>query len=153
MTSPGTSQAQSSQAQSALAQSSPGQRTPLAERSPQELAEFLADARAAYDELAGQGLQLDLTRGKPASAQLDLSNELLNLPTGVVDRAGVDTRNYGGLEGIAELRKVVWPTQEQLVTYFIVVMVFVVIMMAIVSLLDLGLGKLAFEIFDGRSAE
>jgi preprotein translocase subunit SecE len=54
---------------------------------------------------------------------------------------------------VAELRKVVYPTREQLITYFIVVMVFVVIMMTIVALLDLGLGKLAFEIFNGRSAE
>ena len=54
---------------------------------------------------------------------------------------------------VAELRKVVYPTREQLITYFIVVMVFVVIMMTIVSLLDLGLGKLAFEIFNGRSSE
>lgn len=54
---------------------------------------------------------------------------------------------------VAELRKVVWPTREQLVTYFIVVMVFVAIMMTIVSLLDLGLGKLAFEVFNGRSSE
>lgn len=51
---------------------------------------------------------------------------------------------------VAELRKVVWPTQDQLVTYFIVVMVFVAVMMTFVSLLDLGLGKLAFEIFAGR---
>jgi preprotein translocase subunit SecE len=50
---------------------------------------------------------------------------------------------------VAELRKVVYPTQEQLVTYFIVVMVFVVFMMALVSALDLGFGKLAFEIFAG----
>lgn len=48
---------------------------------------------------------------------------------------------------VAELRKVVWPTQNQLVTYFIVVMVFVVAMIAIVSLLDLAFGRLAFEIF------
>jgi preprotein translocase subunit SecE len=54
---------------------------------------------------------------------------------------------------IAELRKVVWPTQEQLVTYFTVVMVFVLVMMAIVSALDLGFGKLAFEVFTGRSSE
>jgi len=54
---------------------------------------------------------------------------------------------------VAELRKVVWPTRDQLVTYFIVVMVFVLIMMAIVSLLDLALGKLVFEIFDGPSAQ
>ena len=48
---------------------------------------------------------------------------------------------------VAELRKVVWPTQEQLVTYFIVVMVFVIFMMALVSALDLGLGKLVFAMF------
>jgi preprotein translocase subunit SecE len=54
---------------------------------------------------------------------------------------------------VAELRKVVWPTQEQLITYFVVVLVFVLIMMSIVALLDLGLGKLAFEVFNGRNAE
>ena len=52
---------------------------------------------------------------------------------------------------VAELCKVVWPTQEQLRTYFIVVLVFVVILMAITSLLDLGFGKLAFTIFDGNA--
>ena len=52
---------------------------------------------------------------------------------------------------VAELRKVVWPSQQQLITYFIVVMVFVVVMMTIVSLLDLGFGKLVFEIFAGGS--
>nr|WP_237111832.1 preprotein translocase subunit SecE [Nocardioides sp. WS12] len=50
---------------------------------------------------------------------------------------------------VAELRKVVYPTREQLVTYFFVVLAFVLVMIAIVSLLDLGLGKLAFEIFTG----
>ena len=66
-----------------------------------------------------QGLKLDLTRGKPATAQLDLSDELLNLPEDVVDQAGVDTRNYGGLEGIAELRAMfadlLWVEPEQVV--------------------------------------
>jgi len=51
---------------------------------------------------------------------------------------------------VAELRKVVWPTQQQLTTYFIVVLAFVLVMMAIVSVLDLALGKLFFEIFGGR---
>jgi preprotein translocase subunit SecE len=50
---------------------------------------------------------------------------------------------------VAELRKVVWPTREQLTTYFFVVMAFVLVMIAIVTLLDLGLGKLAFEVFTG----
>ena len=54
---------------------------------------------------------------------------------------------------VAELRKVVWPTQEQLVTYFAVVMVFVLVMMALVSGLDLAFGKLAFEVFTGRDTK
>lgn len=95
------------------------QRTPLAERSAEELATFLAAEKAAYDELVAKGLTLDLTRGKPASAQLDLSNRLLTLPDGYLDQAGVDTRNYGGLEGIAELRamfaELLWVEPEQVV--------------------------------------
>ncbi len=50
---------------------------------------------------------------------------------------------------VAELRKVVYPTREQLTTYFFVVMVFVLVMIGIVSLLDLGLGKAVFAIFTG----
>ena len=50
---------------------------------------------------------------------------------------------------VAELRKVVWPTQEQLVTYFFVVMAFVVFMMALIAGLDLGFGKVIFWVFNG----
>ena len=56
-------------------------------------------------------------------------------------------------QGVAELRKVVWPTQDQLVTYFSVVMVFVLVMMAIISALDLGLGRLAFAVFGGNAEQ
>ncbi len=52
---------------------------------------------------------------------------------------------------VAELRKVVWPSQQQLVTYFIVVVAFVLFFMAIVSLLDLGFGKAVFAVFGGAS--
>ncbi|WP_246004218.1 preprotein translocase subunit SecE [Nocardioides marmoriginsengisoli] len=48
---------------------------------------------------------------------------------------------------VAELRKVVWPTQQQLVTYFIVVMAFVLFMIAIVSAFDLAFGKAVFWLF------
>ena len=48
---------------------------------------------------------------------------------------------------IAELRKVVWPTRPQVVSYFWVVLVFVLFMMAIVAGLDYGFGKAAFWIF------
>lgn len=62
----------------------------------------------AYRRLQGSGLALDLTRGKPSPEQLDLSNELLTLPgEGVfTDAAGVDARNYGGLNGVRELREI-----------------------------------------------
>ncbi|MFS0883996.1 preprotein translocase subunit SecE [Aeromicrobium sp. 179-A 4D2 NHS] len=48
---------------------------------------------------------------------------------------------------VAELRKVVWPTRPQVVNYFLVVLVFVLIMMAFVSGLDYAFGKAAFRIF------
>jgi preprotein translocase subunit SecE len=48
---------------------------------------------------------------------------------------------------VAELRKVVWPTQQQLVTYFLVVLVFVLVLIAYVSVLDLGFGKAVFYVF------
>jgi len=53
---------------------------------------------------------------------------------------------------VAELRKVVWPTQQQLITYFLVVLVFVVAMMGIVTILDLAFGKLVFEVFTGGTS-
>ena len=53
---------------------------------------------------------------------------------------------------VAELRKVVWPTQQQLITYFFVVMVFVAFMMALVAGLDLGIGKVIFWLFNGNSS-
>lgn len=43
-------------------------------------------------------------------------------------------------EVIAELKKVVWPTWDQLRQYFVVVLVFVLIIIAIVFVLDLGFG-------------
>ena len=63
-----------------------------------------------YAELQARQLKLDLTRGKPSPAQLDLSNALLELP-GCGDGAyrdgeGTDTRNYGGLHGLPELREI-----------------------------------------------
>ena len=52
----------------------------LSELSRDELTALHAEQTAAYDALVAQGLKLDLTRGKPSPAQLDLSNGLLTLP-------------------------------------------------------------------------
>ena len=61
-----------------------------------------------YADLQAKALHLDLTRGKPSPAQLDLSNALLELPgrDAFRDADGTDTRNYGGLHGLPELRAI-----------------------------------------------
>jgi aspartate/methionine/tyrosine aminotransferase len=78
----------------------------LADRTAEEMADFQREQQAAYDALRERGLRLDLTRGKPSSAQLDLSDGLLSLPDRATTASGVDTRNYGGLEGIVEIREI-----------------------------------------------
>ncbi len=60
--------------------------------------------RQAYDAFAKRGLKLDMSRGKPAPNQLDLSMGLLAMQD-YKDRDGVDMRNYGALEGAAEVRE------------------------------------------------
>lgn len=61
----------------------------------------------SYQDLCLQGLSLNLTRGKPGSEQLDLSDELDGSLEGnfqAVD--GTDVRNYGGPRGIPEIREI-----------------------------------------------
>jgi preprotein translocase subunit SecE len=48
---------------------------------------------------------------------------------------------------VAELRKVIWPTRNELITYTVVALVFVIIMTAIVTSLDYGFTKLMFAVF------
>lgn len=75
-----------------------------------ELAAFHADARRRYDAFKQRGVKLNLTRGKPSNRQLDLCNELLALP-GISDyKAGaIDCRNYGDVQGLADLRALLAP--------------------------------------------
>jgi preprotein translocase subunit SecE len=50
-------------------------------------------------------------------------------------------------ESVSELRKVLWPSRNELVTYSIVVIIFVVIMVALVAGLDIGFAKLVLLAF------
>jgi DNA-binding transcriptional MocR family regulator len=83
----------------------------LTDLSREELTDLYAQQVQAYEALVGRGLKLDMTRGKPSPAQLDLSNELLTLPGEGDYRAadGTDCRNYGGLFGLPELRGIFAP--------------------------------------------
>ncbi|MFP7478798.1 aminotransferase class I/II-fold pyridoxal phosphate-dependent enzyme [Terribacillus saccharophilus] len=62
----------------------------------------------AYEEIASQQLQLDMSRGKPCTEQLDLSQPMLDMITSsstVKTENGTDARNYGVLDGIPEAKK------------------------------------------------
>ena len=63
--------------------------------------------QSAYGALQARGLKLNLTRGKPSPAQLEFSAELMTLPGAAGWRAeeATDCRNYGGLQGLAEARR------------------------------------------------
>jgi preprotein translocase subunit SecE len=50
-------------------------------------------------------------------------------------------------EVVQELRKVVWPTRKELITYTTVSLVFILIMVAIVTGLDAAFTKLVFAVF------
>ena len=58
-------------------------------------------------------------------------------------------RNIGTFykQVVAELRKVIWPTRKELVTYTTVVVVFVLMITAIVAVFDLAFGKAVLAVF------
>ena len=57
-----------------------------------------------FAEIKARGLSIDITRGKPDSYQLDLSNELLKMDVEPFD-GDVDLRNYGEPFGISDARQ------------------------------------------------
>lgn len=74
-----------------------------------EIANELEQMKQAYETYKGKNLQLDMSRGKPGSTQLDLSEGLLTTVISNDDcksLAGLDCRNYGSLEGIPEMRRI-----------------------------------------------
>lgn len=78
------------------------------ELSKEELLALRETLTAEYEEAKGKGLKLDMSRGKPAVAQLDMANDFLDaLDSQSLLKAedGVDVRNYGDMDGIPEAKK------------------------------------------------
>ena len=80
--------------------------SPASSESREQLSQRLNQLQSEYQQILSQGLSLDLTRGKPATAQLDLSDALDGILQGDYRSAdGTDCRNYGGGLGIPEARQ------------------------------------------------
>lgn len=72
-----------------------------------ELDAAIADLRSQVDAVKAKGLKLDMARGKPSPAQVDISRPMLDLLTSEADLTdeGVDCSNYGCFEGIPSARR------------------------------------------------
>lgn len=77
----------------------------LTEMSRQQLGEFYSSVQEEYSAIKAQNLSLNMARGKPSRAQLDLSNELLNMHIDDTVDEGVEARNYGELMGLPTCRR------------------------------------------------
>ncbi len=81
---------------------------PYAQMTKEELLTLQEQLNQAYAEAKAKGLKLDMSRGKPGVAQLDMGMALmdvLNSESDMKTADGVDTRNYGVLDGIPEAKK------------------------------------------------
>lgn len=80
---------------------------PYSEMSREELEVLKAELTKQFAEAKNKGLKLDMSRGKPEPAQLDMGMGLLDVLTSSSDMKcmeGIDTRNYGLMDGITEAK-------------------------------------------------
>lgn len=85
----------------------------LSEMNKEQLEKFRAETQAEYDGYKEKGLSLNMARGKPSSAQLDLAMKMLaavnSYDADYKASDGTDCRNYGGLDGIVDAKNLFSP--------------------------------------------
>lgn len=89
--------------------------TPYVEMTKEELLKEKEALENEYKEVKKKGLKLDMSRGKPAAAQLDISMgmmDVLNSGADLKSEEGVDCRNYGILDGIKEAKQLLADMME-----------------------------------------
>lgn len=77
------------------------------ELSREELLSLKAQLEKEFEDARGKGLKLDMSRGKPSVAQLDMGMDIfdvLNSKSDMTSMEGVDVRNYGVLDGLTEAK-------------------------------------------------
>lgn len=81
---------------------------PYKEMSKDELVSLKTELEKAFADAKGKGLKLDMSRGKPTPAQLDMAMDImdvLNSDSILKTEAGIDCRNYGVMDGIPEAKQ------------------------------------------------
>lgn len=82
--------------------------TSYQEMSREELLQQKASLEKAYEDAKGKGLKLDMSRGKPSVAQLDMTMGIMSVldkDTEMKTLDGTDCRNYGMMDGIPEAKQ------------------------------------------------
>lgn len=82
--------------------------TEFSKRSKEELSAIYEQTHSEIKRIEGEGLHLDLTRGKPGQTQLDLTTDMLGVISDRDDcfsENGLDCRNYGILDGLPETKR------------------------------------------------
>lgn len=88
---------------------------PYGEMSREELLAEKEGLERQFAKVKAEGLKLDMSRGKPSTAQLNLSNEMmdvLNSESYFNDETGTDCRNYGVGTGIPEAKRLMGEMSE-----------------------------------------
>ena len=73
----------------------------------QDLKKEFESVRKEYEALRALHLSLDMSRGKPGFDNMDVSEKMFDLvgnDTGFKNISGIDCRNYGGLDGLLEMK-------------------------------------------------
>ncbi len=89
--------------------------TPYKDLSIDELTALKSELEQRFEEIKAKRLKLDMSRGKPAVAQLDLAMgmmDVLNSGADLICEEGVDCRNYGVLDGIREAKQLLSDMME-----------------------------------------
>ena len=85
------------------------------ELSKEELLQLKSELETQFDEVKAKNLKLDMSRGKPSTEQLNLSMDMMDVlksDSDLVCEEGVDCRNYGVLDGIAEAKQLLADMME-----------------------------------------
>ena len=89
--------------------------TPYKDLTKEELLELKSVLDEQFDAIKVKGLNLDMSRGKPSTEQLNLSMEMMDVlrsDSELVCEEGVDCRNYGVLDGIREAKQLLADMME-----------------------------------------